>query len=202
MERQALREKIAALREQLIKGACGPERRALRSALASAERDFALSCAESYGVFGRAFRRSGFGRPHRLGDGRFQRAFENSLVPCILLDPRPGVHIIDINNAFAAATMANRAAVAGQRTFEVFPDNPTDSLADGVSKFYGFLRTAAETDQPQQMPFQRYDIRSAGGVFVARFWRNRVIPIADEDGDLLYLLNQVEDVTGVILPKR
>jgi hypothetical protein len=38
----------------------------------------------------------------------------------LALDPRPGLHIIDINDSYAHATMTTRAVVVGRPFFEVF----------------------------------------------------------------------------------
>lgn len=70
---------------------------------------------------------------------QIQSEFERSCHPYMLLDPGPGLKIIDINAAYAAATFISRSDVVGKSLFEVFPDNPTDALADGVSNLYASL---------------------------------------------------------------
>ncbi len=82
---------------------------------------------------------------------RFQADFENSGQPYLILDPGPGLHIVDINEAYAAATMTARAAIAGQKMFDVFPDNPADPLADGVKNLFASLRIATETGETHAM---------------------------------------------------
>jgi hypothetical protein len=47
--------------------------------------------------------------------------------------------------------MTSRHRLAGERLFDVFPDNPDDPPADGVSNLYASLRIAAETGQPHAM---------------------------------------------------
>ncbi|WP_246208164.1 hypothetical protein [Bradyrhizobium rifense] len=49
----------------------------------------------------------------------------------MLLDPGPGLQIVDINAAYAKATLIVRESVLGRSLFEVFPDNPDDPHADG-----------------------------------------------------------------------
>lgn len=119
--------------------------------------------------------------------------------PFLILDPRPGLHIVDVNDAYADVTMTPRASVAGAKLFDAFPDNPDDPDADGVSKLYASLRMAAERARPHTMGIQRYDVRDAQGLFVQRYWRPRNTPIFDEDGGLLFLLHQVDDVTEEVL---
>jgi PAS domain-containing protein len=127
---------------------------------------------------------------------QFQPEFDASPHPYMLLDPGPGLHIVDINDAYARATLTNRNEVAGRSLFEIFPDNPDDPLADGVSNLYASLRTVVRTGQPHAMAVQRYDIRDPFGKFVERYWQPVNSPIHDRDGVLIYILNHVEDVTG------
>ena len=114
----------------------------------------------------------------------------------MLLDPAPGLHIVDINDAYARATLTNRDDVVGHSLFEIFPDNPDDALADGVSNLYTSLRTVVKTSQPHAMAVQRYDIRDPQGQFVERHWQPINSPIHDRDGLLIYILHHVEDVTA------
>jgi PAS fold len=77
---------------------------------------------------------------------------------------------VDINDAYAAATFIVREDVVGKSLFDVFPDNPADSLADGVSNLHASLKTVTQTGQPHAMAIQRYDIRDPEGHFVERYW--------------------------------
>jgi hypothetical protein len=96
----------------------------------------------------------------------FQRCFEASRCPHLILDPSPGLHIVDLTDSYARVTMVSRSRVAGERLFDVFPENPKDPYADGLSKVYASLQTAAETGRSDDMSVQRYDIRDAQGEFV------------------------------------
>lgn len=126
-------------------------------------------------------------------------SFETSEHAYMLLDPGPGLKIIDINDAYARATLINRRDVAGKPLFDVFPDNPAIDTADGVSNLYESLSSVVETGQPHAMSVQRYDIRDASGVFIERYWQPINTPIHDADGRLICLLHHVEDVTAEVL---
>jgi PAS domain-containing protein len=128
--------------------------------------------------------------------GSFRDQFEKSPHLYLAVDPRPGLHIVDINDAHAQATMTNRVAVAGRPLFEVFPDNPDLPDADGVSNLYASLRAVADSGRPHAMPIQRYDIRDPDGRFVERYWRPLNSPVFDAEGRLVYLLHHVEDVSA------
>jgi PAS domain-containing protein len=117
----------------------------------------------------------------------------------MLLDPGPGLQIVDVNDAYASATLTRRADVVGKSLFEIFPDNPEDEFADGVSNLYASLRTVAQTGQPHAMAVQRYDIRDTSGQFVERHWQPINTPIHDAEGHLIFLLHHVEDVTEEVM---
>lgn len=100
--------------------------------------------------------------------------------------------------AILEATLTSAAKVAGSCMFDVFPDNPSDEEADGVSNLYASFKHAAEKGVPNAMHIQRYDVRDASGLFVTKFWKPVNTPIFDAEGRLVYLLHQVEDVTEAI----
>jgi PAS domain-containing protein len=110
---------------------------------------------------------------------QYQSEFDHSSHPYMVLDPGPGLKIIDVNAAYEAAIA--RSQVVGKSLFEVFPDNPDDALADGVSNLYASLKIVAETGQPHAMSIQRYDIRNPSGEFVERHWQLINTPIHDKE---------------------
>jgi hypothetical protein len=118
--------------------------------------------------------------------------------PCLLLDPGLGLHIISINNAYAAATITVPADLRGHSLFDVFPDNPTDPLADGVANLYGSLTLAARQAKPHAMTIQRYDIRDHRGHFAERHWLPVNTPRFNDNGILIALMDRVEDVTAEV----
>jgi PAS domain-containing protein len=171
--------------------------RTLQSLLASARRDLAMLNSAARGADATPFE-------HRLRQHvdapairrQFQPEFDASPHPYMLLDPGPGLLIVDINDAYAAATLTGRGDVVGKSLFEIFPDNPDDPLADGVSNLYTSLKIVGETGRAHAMAVQRYDIRDGSGAFVERYWQPINSPIHDGAGHLVFLLHHVEDVTG------
>jgi PAS domain-containing protein len=182
---------------RLLSGATDPNlRRTLQSLLSSAKRELAISHATIAGADtlpnGRKQSLEGVRR-------QIQAEFDLSPHPYMLLDPGPGLQIVDVNDAYASATLTRRADVVGKSLFEIFPDNPEDEFADGVSNLYASLRTVAQTGQPHAMAVQRYDIRDTSGQFVERHWQPINTPIHDAEGHLIFLLHHVEDVTEEVV---
>jgi len=196
-------QNIAHFERLLRSAADATTRRTLEALLLSARRELALVNSAERGADALFFE----GRRRTSIDASGMREqlraeFDNSPHPYMLLDPGPGLRIVDINDAYAAATFTSRRDVVGKSLFDVFPDNPADSTADGVSNLYASLKIVAQTGQPHAMAIQRYDIRDPTGHFVERHWLPINRPIQDSNGHLAFLLHHVEDVTKQVLRDR
>lgn len=75
----------------------------------------------------------------------FRDEFAASQDPYLLLDPRKGLHIVDINEAYGTATMTSSAKIAGCPLFDVFPDNPEDPTADGRQQSFRITQEGRRT---------------------------------------------------------
>ena len=212
MRRFVLEENIARFQKLLAGPIEAERRRTIELLLLEAQRDLALANASLFGVkvpAGRAPKNGSempvpapaLARTDAETDiaAAFQREFEISPRPYLLLDAGPGLIVIDINDAYARATMTVHATVVGRSLFEIFPDNPAGGSGDGVRNLYASLRTAAETGRPHTMAVQRYDVRDPAGSFVLRYWQPRNTPLFGADGRIVRLLHHVEDVTAEVL---
>lgn len=130
----------------------------------------------------------------RIDRSSFRNLIENTPDAYMVIDPRPGLRIIDINDAYAAATLTARGKAAGEKLFDVFPDNPADIEADGVSNLYESIQLAAQSGRPHTMAIQRYDVRDPSGAFVERLWQPINTPIFDEKGRLIYVLHEANQL--------
>ncbi|WP_164011723.1 PAS domain-containing sensor histidine kinase [Pyxidicoccus trucidator] len=131
----------------------------------------------------------------------FQLLFEKSPGLHVALAPEPAFTILAVTDAYLRATMTRREDVIGRGLFDVFPDNPADPLAMGVHNLRASLERVLATRAPDVMALQKYDIPrpdSAGGGFEERHWSPTNTPVLSEDGQVRYLLHQVEDVTEVV----
>ena len=199
MQRFILRQNIRRYGELIPLETDPRKRELLLDLLASARRELSLIESASRGLAPGVWLsppERGLCAGSRQALARFRDDFEGSLSPHLLLDPGPGLHIVDINGVYASATMISPSKVAGERLFEVFPDNPEDPAADGVSNLFASLKTAVETKRPHEMAVQRYDVRDGSGRFVVRYWKPVNTPILNDGGELLFLLHHVEDVTA------
>jgi PAS domain-containing protein len=168
----------------------------LQAAMEATRRELAVLAAEMMGAQVYLGQFGTIHLPARAARRLFRDLFEQSPQPYLIVDPRPGLRIVDSNPAYAAATLTNRRRTAGERLFDVFPDNPGVPRADGTSNLYDSLHKAAQTRRRHVMAVQRYDVRDASGNFVRKDWLPVNSPVFDEQGRLVLLLHHVEDVTG------
>ena len=127
----------------------------------------------------------------------FQTVFRKSAQLQLLLGP--SFVILDASEPYLAATMTERERIMGHHLFEIFPDNPDDSRADGVNNLRSSLLRVMQMRAPDGMPIQKYDVRrSDGDGFEERYWRPLNWPILGDDGYVSLIVHQVEDVTDLI----
>ncbi len=134
-----------------------------------------------------------------INDG-YRKIFESA--PDLYLLLSPALVIIDASNGYLSATMTRRDEIRGRGLFEVFPDNPDDPQADGVSNLSISLNTVLQNHKPDIMDIQKYDIPRPDGVFETRYWKPTNTPVLNEQQEVIYILHKVEDVTEQQLLKK
>ena len=116
----------------------------------------------------------------------------------ILLPDAPRFTIAAFNDARAEQTFT-RPEHIGKGIFEAFPDNPDDPQANGVSMLTTSLQTVMREKKPHQMAVQKYDILTADRTaFEERFWLPKNIPVLDEQGEIIYIIHHVQDLTAQV----
>jgi signal transduction histidine kinase/CheY-like chemotaxis protein len=140
--------------------------------------------------------RSVLGNP---GPPDFQALFEASPASYLVLTPE--LQIAAVSDQYLAATMTRREDIVGRGVFEVFPDNPDDPDNTGARNLRASLDRVARTLLADSMPIQKYDVRrpdSAGGGFEEKFWSPHNSPVLGRDGELRYIIHQVQDITDFV----
>src|SRR5262249_25060111 len=121
--------------------------------------------------------------------------------PGLYLVLRPDFSIVAVSEAYLQATMTNREDILGRGVFDVFPDNPDDPHADGVRNLRASLMRVLRDKVADNMPVQKYDIRrpaAEGGGYEVRYWSPVNSPVLGDDGELIYIIHRVEDVTEFV----
>lgn len=129
----------------------------------------------------------------------FREVFSAAPSPYLLLAAEPDFTIVDVNDAYLAATLTTRERLIGTRLFDAFPDNPSDPTATGVRNLRASLQRVLTHGRTDTMAVQKYDIRRPDGSFEERYWSNCNVPVAARDGGrMLYIIHHVEDLTEVV----
>ncbi len=135
----------------------------------------------------------------------YRLIFEATPAPYLLLAPDPPrFTIVGVNAAYLAATDTRRGSIVGRGLFEVFPDNPDDPSATGVSDLRASLDRVLRDRSPDAMGVQKYDIplQDGSGDFEVRYWSPINTPVAGSDGQIRQIIHRVEDVTAFMLAQQ
>jgi PAS domain S-box-containing protein len=126
-----------------------------------------------------------------------------------LFESLPGLYLIvesdtprftikAVSDAYLCATLTERPQILDRGIFEVFPDNPDDPHADGVSNLRASLEYVIRNRARHAMAIQKYDIQVADGSFEARYWSPVNSPLLGSDGAVSHIIHRVEDVTEFV----
>ena len=126
----------------------------------------------------------------------FRALFAAAPTPTLIVAPDvPRFTIIDVNEAYLAATMRFHDDLVGSALFEAMPDNPDDLGATGVNNLRASIERVIDAKQADQMPLQKYDIAHPDGGFEERWWNPVNTPVMGVTGDVTAIIHQVVDVT-------
>ena len=125
----------------------------------------------------------------------YAAVFRDLPVPVILLTPE--FDIADMNLAYLQVAGRTRKELLGRNVFDAFPDNPADPDANGVRELSGSLARVLATGKPDSLSLQQYDVEVPGspGVFEKRFWSPVNAPIFGPDGQVVLIVQCVEEIT-------
>src|SRR5947209_12380489 len=133
----------------------------------------------------------------------FQALFQSA--PGSYLVLTPDLKIVAVSDAYLRATMTKRDEILGRGLFDVFPDNPDDPTATGVSNLRASLDRVLQNRAPDAMAVQKYDIRrpqSEGGGFEERYWSPVNSPVVGTGKEITYIIHRVEDATEFVRLKQ
>jgi PAS domain S-box-containing protein len=130
----------------------------------------------------------------------FVNLFES--LPGLYLVLTPELVIVTASDAYTKATMTSREAIVGRVLFDIFPDNPDDPAASGVSNLRASLSRVRETLSADAMTIQKYDVRRPDGQFEEHYWSPINSPVLSADRRLEYIVHRVENVTEFVLQKK
>jgi PAS domain S-box-containing protein len=110
----------------------------------------------------------------------------------------PDLIMVEANEARIKATGVARPDFVGRHLFEIFPDNPDDPQATGVTNLRASLERVVRHRLPDAMAIQKYDIPKSDGGFEERYWLPLNFPVLGVSGEVLWIVHRVEDVTEFV----
>ena len=131
----------------------------------------------------------------------YQAIFEANPNLYLILAPDKDFTVLAANDARLRATYTRREQSVGRPVFEVFRKNPDDPDEFGTSVLRASLERVLRSRSPDEMAITRYDIprpASEGGGFEVRYWSPINVPVLGADGNVRYIIHQVEDVTDEV----
>ena len=139
----------------------------------------------------------------RLAEGaaeHFQALFEAVPGKYLILKPQT-YEIVSASKPYLEATLTRLEQIKGRRLFEVFPDDPSDPLADGSRNLRASLRRVESLGLTDVMAVQHYPIPlppERGGGFEDRYWSPVNTPVKSKGGEVVLIIHRVEDVTEFV----
>jgi PAS domain-containing protein len=130
----------------------------------------------------------------------FRKLFES--VPGLYLVLTRDLIVVAASDAYLRATMTDRQEIMARHLFEVFPDNPEDPGATGVSNLRASLDRVLRFARPDAMAVQKYDVRRPDGSFEERYWSPLNTPLLNQIGEVEWIIHRAEDVTEVVRLKN
>ncbi|SAK46953.1 histidine kinase, dimerization/phosphoacceptor [Caballeronia calidae] len=128
----------------------------------------------------------------------FQALFQAGPDPYLVVDR--DFRIVAVADAYLKATMTRRQDILGRHMFDVFPDNPDEIDATGVSNLRASFAQVLRSGVAHFMAVQKYDIREpsdtgSGSIFAEHYWQPANFPVLDDRARVRYIIHRVVDVT-------
>jgi serine phosphatase RsbU (regulator of sigma subunit) len=115
----------------------------------------------------------------------------------------PDLVLVEANEAYLASVGRRREDIVGRNVFEAFPPTPDALDESGVSRVQRSFERARDTGRPDTMPIQRYDIVDpVHGGTVERFWSLVSVPILDEHGRTVLIVQRADDITDFVRERQ
>ncbi|RNI25825.1 PAS domain-containing protein [Rufibacter latericius] len=121
--------------------------------------------------------------------------------PDLYLILSPDLRIQMVTEAYLTATLSRREDLLGKYVFDAFPANPDTPLANSVENLQASFQQVLETKKPHQITTQHYDVPKPlelGGGFEEKYWSAINTPVLNEEGEVLFIINKIIDVTASV----
>ncbi|WP_433462040.1 PP2C family protein-serine/threonine phosphatase [Spirillospora sp. CA-128828] len=134
-----------------------------------------------------------------MADIDYAALFAATPSPYLVLDP--DLVIVEANQAYLDATARTRQDLIGQHLFEALPVNPADPESSRVrTTLNASLHRVLASRQPETTAVLKYDLPLGNppGAFGERWWSVINTPVLGPDGQVMWVIHRVEDVTEYV----
>ncbi|HMH33181.1 MAG TPA: PAS domain S-box protein [Puia sp.] len=133
----------------------------------------------------------------RISDEGYKDIFTGVPAAILIIDTdAPLYTILEVNEAYLAATNSTRETLMGKSVFAVFPANPTDEDSKNIERTIFSFEQAISSRKPHTMQNYRYDIPVRGtDQFEERYWTTTNTPVLDGSGEVKYFIHSPLNVT-------
>jgi len=132
----------------------------------------------------------------------FRALFEAAPGLYLVVTPdAPRYTVIAVSDAYLRATLRKRVEMLGRGLFDVWRRGPADPAATSVDAIAASLDRVVRNRAADAMTVQRHDVchpEEMGAAPQVRFFRPSNSPVFGRDGELLYIIHRVEDVTEFV----
>ncbi|MGE4303117.1 MAG: hypothetical protein AB7E24_03675 [Novosphingobium sp.] len=125
---------------------------------------------------------------------------ENSLFPCMIVDPRPGLQIVAANAAAAAETLIPREDLIGRRLCEMSGENDAIIEAQSIPGLLASFALVMATKAAHCLPALRFDVGLPDGRTAERHWRVQNSPILDGNREVLFICCEFFNISQAVRP--
>jgi len=135
----------------------------------------------------------------------FQSVFDSLPGMYLLLRPDSPVYtIISANKAYLEATYTQKENIIGKPVFTVFPDHSGMTTKESKRLLINLFEEVIQYKQTNQVGELRYDIplNDGSGIFLERYWRVVNTPVLDDQGNVIQIINSVEDISDRVFSQR
>jgi len=121
----------------------------------------------------------------------------------VLVQPdAPTFTVLAATTGYLQATGRTEKDLVGKGLFEEFPNNPADENQTSEKTVRASIEYALLHKEPHYLPVQRYDVATETGVYEERYWAANNKPLLNDEGEVVYLIHSVEEVTDKLNMER
>ena len=132
----------------------------------------------------------------------FENVFREGIPACLVLRPDgPYFYIVDANDAYLKLTDSKIAHIKGKRFKDAFPTTPNEEYYGSDLLLESFRNVTEKRRLDETVPL-RFNLPVSNGHFLERYWIPYNSPVFDENGEVIYILHSLKDVTEQILLEK